>query len=87
MYSAEFEDKWDKYFESLAPDIQKKVWKKINQIKEGLPGRHLKRGLDYFVEEVGQYRICYKSFEERRVRRFYFVGDHKEYKKWLGNPD
>jgi hypothetical protein len=34
------------------------------------------------VEEVGQYRICYKSFEDRKVRRFYFVGDHKEYERW-----
>jgi hypothetical protein len=34
------------------------------------------------VEEVGQYRICYKSFEARKVRRFYFVGDHKEYERW-----
>jgi len=38
-------------------------------------------GVDYFVEKVGQYRICHKSFENRKVRRFYFVGDHKQYEK------
>ena len=43
----------------------------------------LRFGVDFFVEEVGQYRICYKSFEDKILRRCYFVGDHKEYEKWV----
>ncbi|NYZ76763.1 hypothetical protein H0O02_00415 [Candidatus Micrarchaeota archaeon] len=83
MYGIEFDSAWDRYFEKLAPDIQKRIWKKILRIKDGLPGRHLHYGIDYFVEEVGQYRVCYKSFEVKKVRRLYFVGDHKEYEKWM----
>jgi len=87
MYSPEFDPAWKGRFERLPEDLKARVVKKLKQILDGLPGRHLKHGLDYFVEEVGQYRICYKTFKERKVRRFYFVGDHKEYKKWLRNPD
>ena len=83
MYSIEYDDKWDDYFNRLNLDMRKRVWKKILQIEGGLPGRHLRFGVDFFVEEVGQYRVCYKSFEDRKARRFYFVGDHKEYEKWV----
>ena len=84
MYRIELDKEWDRYFGHIPKDIQARVWKKIKQIKTGLPGRHLRFGADFFVEEVGQYRICYKSFEEKKIRRFYFVGDHKEYERWLG---
>jgi len=87
MYSPEFDPAWKGRFERLPEDLKARVVKKLKQILNGLPGRHLKHGLDYFVEEVGQHRICYKTFEERKVRRFYFVGDHKDYERWLGNPD
>ena len=84
MYQITFAKEWDKYFEKLAPDTHKRIWKKIKQIKEGLPGRHLKFGLDLFVEEVGQYRICYKSNEKDKIRTLFFVGTHKQYEKWIG---
>ncbi len=84
MYKTCYDSKWDQYFERLSPETQKRIWKKIQQIKQGLPGRHLHSGVDFFVEEVGQYRICYKSFEKEKLRRFYFVGNHKEYEKWIG---
>jgi hypothetical protein len=82
MYTSEFQDGWKDRFVKLPEDIKIRVVKKIKRILEGLPGRHLRFGVDFFVEEVGQYRICYKSFEDRKVRRFYFVGDHKEYERW-----
>lgn len=66
MYSIEYDGLWDEYFNRLSLDMRKRVWKKILQIQNGLPGRHLKFGVDFFVEEVGQYRICYKSFEEKK---------------------
>ena len=84
MYQIEFDDEWNKLFNELTPEMKKKVWKKILQIESGLPGRHLRYGVDFFVEEVGQYRICYKSFEDKKIRRFYFVGNHKNYEKWIG---
>ena len=36
----------------------------------------------FFVDEVGQYRILYRIFDETNEIRFYFVGTHKEYEKW-----
>jgi len=84
MYREEFDPQWDIHFEKLLKDIQIRVWKKIKQILSGLPARHLQHGVNFFVEEVGQYRICYKSFEDRKIRRFYFVGKHKDYEKWIG---
>jgi mRNA-degrading endonuclease RelE of RelBE toxin-antitoxin system len=84
MYQFEFDDEWHKRIAKLDKSIRTRVLKKAAQIINGLPGRHLQHGTDYFVEEVGQYRIAYKSFEREKMRRFYFVGTHKEYLKWLG---
>jgi mRNA-degrading endonuclease RelE of RelBE toxin-antitoxin system len=84
MYKPEFDEQWKGHFERLAPAVKERVVRKIKQVLEGLPGRHLRHGPDFFVEEVGQFRICYTSDEKRKVRRFFFVGDHKEYEKWLG---
>lgn len=84
MYSIEFDENWNEYFNRLSSEVQRRIWKKIAQIETGLPGRHLHFGADFFIEEVGQYRIAYKSFEDKKVRRFYFVGDHKEYERWIG---
>jgi hypothetical protein len=47
------------------------------------PARHLKHGLDYFVVETGQYRICFKAGERREVKVIYFAGTHKDYEKWV----
>lgn len=84
MYRVFFEDGWDGRFGRLDKSVQIRVWKKVLRIKAGLPARHLGQGVDYFVEEVGQYRIAYKSNEQTKERRFHFVGTHKEYMKWLG---
>ena len=46
--------------------------------------RHLKQGLQYYVAEIGQHRLCYKIDRERKAKILCFVGDHKEYEKWLG---
>jgi len=82
-YQLEIDEGWKEYFNDLPRDMQERTVKKVRQILSGLPGRHLKHGLDFFVEEMGQYRICYKSLENSRIRRFYFVGNHKEYEKWI----
>lgn len=82
MYEPEFDPDWKEYFERLPNEIKPRIAKKMRQILRGLPGRHLRKGLPYFVEEVGQYRIAYRSFEDRQARRFYFVGNHKDYEAW-----
>lgn len=82
-YSLEFDDLWEGYYKNLPPDIKERVKKKLIQLKY-LPARHLQYGLEYFVKEVGQYRIAFKTVENKKIRRFYFVGDHKEYEKFIG---
>ena len=82
VYVPLFEPGWKWRFEKLDNSVKLRIAKKVKQIINGLPGRHLERGLPYIVEEVDQYRICYRSDEEGKTRRFYFVGDHKKYEKW-----
>ncbi len=81
-YMLTFDEKWDDYFGSLPNDIKTRILKKLEQIKNGLPGRHLEHGIPVFVEEVGQYRICYVQDEKNKTRKIYFAGDHKNYDKW-----
>jgi len=60
--------------------IQLRINKKLNQLKTLQSARHLKHGLNYFVVETGQYRICYA--EETNTRTIVFIGTHKQYEKW-----
>ncbi len=77
-----FDEKWDEYFKDLPPDIKIRALKKLEKIKEGLPGRHLEHGVPIFVEEIGQYRICYTQDDIKKIRKVFFVGKHKDYEKW-----
>lgn len=82
IYKASFDEDWPKYFNSLDNAIKEHVTKKISKILEFPTKRHLKKGARFFVDEVSQYRIAYRVFEETNEVRFYFVGNHKEYEKW-----
>lgn len=83
-YLDEYSPKWRRRFERLDNSVKIRAVKKIGQILKGLHSEHACLGLPYFKENIDEnYRICYKSFEDRKVRRFYFVGDHKEYDRWL----
>lgn len=81
MYTAEFDEDWPEYFQSLTKAIKERVVKKIENVLEYPQKRHLKK-VFFFVDELGQYRIVYRVFEEHKRVRFYFVGTHKEYEKW-----
>jgi len=72
---------WEGCFEKLDKNMRERVWKKVQQLKTQLHSRHLMQGLDFFVSEVGQYRIAYKIDEQRKVKVVHFVDDHKEYEK------
>lgn len=82
-YRVEYEPGWDKYFEGLDASVQERIFKKILQLQAGIQGRHLKHGSPYSVEEVGGYRIGYKSDDLTKIRRVYFAGSHKNYEKWF----
>ncbi|MFH1256536.1 MAG: hypothetical protein V1494_04550 [Candidatus Diapherotrites archaeon] len=82
MHKATFHKDWPEYFDKLEHKIQERVTKKIQKILEHPQKRHLGGGAKFFVDNVGQNRILYMVFEEKQEIRFYFAGNHKEYKKW-----
>ncbi len=81
MYRSNFDESWPSYFNSLENSFKERVAKKIKNILAFPQKRHFK-GANFFVAEIGQYRLIYRIFEEIKEVRFYFVGDHKEYEKW-----
>ena len=83
-YAIEFHEDWDSYFSKLDNSLKKRVMKKILQLQYGVPARHLKQGLPFFVSEMGQYRLCYTVDEKRKIKTIYFVGNHKDYERWAG---
>jgi mRNA-degrading endonuclease RelE of RelBE toxin-antitoxin system len=83
-YEVLFDPKWDGWFSRLDGSMKKRVMKKILQLQGENPSCHLKQGVPYYVAEIGQHRLCYKIDRERKAKILCFVGDHKEYEKWLG---
>ena len=83
-YEILFDPKWDGWFSRLDAGMKKRVMKKILQLQGEVLSRHLKQGLQYYVAEIGQHRLCYKIDRERKAKILCFVGDHKEYEKLLG---
>lgn len=84
-YTIRFHDDWEFYFSRLDKAVRQKIMKKVLQPGSGHSSRHLQHGLPFFVEEAGQYRITFKVDEQLKLKRFYFVGDHKDYEKWYSS--
>ena len=82
IYKATFDEEWLKYFNNLDNSIKEHIAKKIAKILEFPEKRHLKKRARFFIDEVSQYRIAYRVFEESKEVRFYFAGNHKSYEKW-----
>lgn len=74
---------WDVHFAKFDKSIKLLVWNALGRLETKEKARHLHNGLPYLVEEAGQYRITFKQDNNARVREIYFVGDHKQYEKWL----
>ena len=87
MYTLKYDyPDWVEYFQDVPDEIKKRFLKRREKFKS-FPTtgfRHSEKGLPYFVDEMGQYRVCFKSDENVKVRTFYFIGDHKKYEKFLG---
>lgn len=60
---------------------RERVLKRIVRMSSEPLGRHLRHGLDFFVIELGQYRVVYKA--KNATKTIFFVGTHKEYEKWF----
>lgn len=53
----------------------------VKKIASKPPGRHLKHGMPFYIEEVGQGRIVYRVVNDTIFVIRYFAS-HKEYEKW-----
>ena len=87
MYSLEYDTDWWNYFEQIPQDIQKRFVKRREKHRTfpDFAFRHEQHGIEYFVDEIGkQYRVLFTSNDNLKIRTFYFIGDHKEYEKFLG---
>ncbi len=82
-YEVKLEPNAECLFSRIDKASQEKILKKLIQLENEKSSRHLRKGLPYFVEEVGQYRIAFKINEELKRKEIYFVGIHKEYMKWV----
>jgi len=82
IYKAAYDEDWAKYFNNLDNIVKERIAKKIQKILDFPRKRHLSQKAKFFVDEVGQFRILYRVFDEINEVRFYFVGSHKEYEKW-----
>lgn len=83
LFTIFLEDEALEQIGSLDNSVRIRLLKKLKQMETKDVGRHLEKGLPFFVEEIGQYRIAYVLKQEIRQKRVVFVGDHKEYEKWL----
>ncbi len=83
-FKIEFDPKWEEYYSNLDPSIKKRVIKKLKQLFQERKTKKLKFGLKYNVLKIGQFSVCFAENEKEKKRILYFVGNHKEYEKWIG---
>ncbi len=82
-YRIEFEPEAEDRYAGLDKSLRFQIDKKLSKMeRDELVFRHLKRGLPFFVEEAGGYRIAFKVREDLKQKRILFIGDHKEYEWW-----
>ncbi len=73
-----------KQYKKLDASIKLKIKKKILQLKkQNKKRRHLRFGVPYFVEEIGQYRVIYNLDEIKKEITILFLGKHKNYENYL----
>jgi hypothetical protein len=82
IYTDKYDEVWTEYFAKLDHESKIRVVKKIKKIRGFPKKRHLGGKANFFVDEVGQNRLTYRIFDEKKEVRFYFVGNHKDYEKW-----
>lgn len=86
MYEIFFTDEAvEQLFFKIDKSERIKIYKKIKKLKNLKKRRHLKFGLSFFVEEMGQYRVVYENIEEKKIININFIGNHKDYEKFLGS--
>ena len=63
-YSILFEFEAKEQLKRFDRSIQLQILKKVVQMETKASARHLKFGTEFFVEEIGQYRIAFKVEEQ-----------------------
>jgi len=81
-YTLIFKPGWDVHYSKMDKSIQEMIWKKIQKQKNETQTRHLKHGVDFYVVEIGQYRVAIKINEKEKTKAIHFAGNHKQYEKW-----
>ena len=81
LWIIDYEDDWDIYFNNLDKTIQSQILKKIQQLQYCISARHFHK-LNFFILEVGQYRIDFFENKDKKFRIIAFIGNHKQYEKW-----
>jgi mRNA-degrading endonuclease RelE of RelBE toxin-antitoxin system len=82
MYDIKYKPEYIKRLAKLEIKIQIRSKKVTDKLKQAKKRRHLKKGNPYFVENLGQYRILYKLYEDEKIIELLFIGTHKEYEKY-----
>ena len=72
----------EKELEKIPNPLNKQFGKHIEKIASNETSRHLKHGLQYFIENVTkQARIVY-YFDEKTIYVMHCFKNHKEYERW-----
>jgi len=82
MYKLDFKPGWDLYFSKMDKSTQEMIWKKIQKQRNKTQSRHMRFGLEFYVLEIGQYRVALKISEKKKLKTVWFAGNHKHYEKW-----
>jgi hypothetical protein len=80
-WTINFDSNWDIYFNDLDQTIQEHIFKKINKLQFDICARHFNK-VNFFILEVGQYRIAFFENKITKTRTVVFVGNHTQYEKW-----
>lgn len=87
MWTLEFGSDWIYWYSKLDRSLAIIALKRMSDMKKGeRQYQHLKYGSPFFKDEFEHqnFKICFLEDEEKKIRTLYFVGDHKNYDKWLG---
>ncbi len=73
---------WNEHFAHMDKSVQDAILKKIEKQRYETQIRHLKKGTEFSVLEIGQYRVALKINEKEKIKTIEFAGNHKQYEKW-----
>jgi len=61
--------------------VHERVKKRLEALSTLRPARTLKKHGDVWILEIGDYRALYLIDESAKIRKVFFIADHKEYER------